>query len=116
MNDTNRRSEPRIIVDEFYSIQFFLKEMSATYEFKLWDISSHGLCILIKNDSDILSALKVGDTLKVKYHPIMQSDETTINKTEIRHITPGEVYPFENYTLVGLMIIESSEPGLSAKQ
>lgn len=113
MNDADRRSEPRITIDEFYSMQFFLEKLHCTCQFKLWDISTHGLCIILKNDSEILPALTVGDVLKVKYHPINLYDETKISETQIRHISPGGEHRFKDHTLVGLKIIDSPEPQAS---
>ena len=106
MNAENRRSEPRTTVDRFYSMQFFNKNMSAVYQFRLWDVSPHGLCIIIENESEILPSLTVGDIFKVKYYPQELYAETTISKTEIRHITPGTQNRFKNHCLVGLKILE----------
>ena len=101
-----KRSEPRKIVDEFYSVQFFIQPLGSLYQFILWDISSQGMCILVDNESDVLASLSVGDVLKVKYYPRELYGETRIRKTEIRHITRGSGTRFSKYHMIGLKIRE----------
>ena len=101
-----RRVEPRKIVDEFYSVQFFIKRLDSFYQFILWDLSPHGLCILVDNDSDVLACLSIGDVFKIKLYPRRLYGETRILKTEIRHITEGDGTRFANYHMIGLKILE----------
>jgi len=44
-------------LDQYYSVEFFINGTS--YQFKLWNIISMPMCILIKEDSDILPWLRV---------------------------------------------------------
>lgn len=100
-----RRSEPRTIIDQYYSVQFFVRHLDALYQFVLWDISPGGMCILIDNDSEVLSYLSVGNVLKIKYYPRDLYGETRICNTEIRHITKGYGTRFSDYHMVGLKML-----------
>jgi len=62
------RSDAKTILEEYYSVQFFLNDKGPTYLFKLRNISSNGPCILVKQDSSVFKELKVGDILDMEYN------------------------------------------------
>lgn len=101
-----KRSEPRTVVDEYYSVQFFIKELESLCHFVLWDVSSHGMCILIEKDSHVLGFLPEGKEVRMKYFPRDLLGATRIVKTRICHITEGKSGRFRDYCLVGLAILE----------
>ena len=101
-----RRAEPRSIIDQYYSVEFSIRDCPFTYQFKIWDISLKGICVLVKEDSDLLNYLKVGDILNLKYYTTDTSKPIEFLKTEIRHITKDETGRFKSLYLVGLSILE----------
>jgi len=101
-----RRSEPRSIIDQYYSVEFSIRACPFTYQFKIWDISRKGICVLVKEDSDLLNYLKVGDILNLKYYTTDSSKPVEFLKTEIRHLTKDEKGRFKGLFLVGLSILE----------
>jgi hypothetical protein len=105
-NPEERRSEPRIVLDQYYSVEFQLKDTGNVYKFKLRDISSNGLGILANADSAVLKHLKVGDSLDMKYYPSEASEPTESLKTRIMHITPKKNPPFKGHFIIGLLITE----------
>ena len=107
-NDTlDRRFDPRHPPAKYYSVQFSLKELAYIYQFKIWNESSHGLCILISEDSDVLTHIHVGDVIEMKYYVSEAVGTTQEFKTEIRHITKQESGRFRRHYLVGLLILEA---------
>jgi len=104
-----RRSEPRSIIDRYYSVEFSLPECAFVYQFKIWDMSSKGMGVLVKEDSDLLNHVKVGDVLKLKYYTTEASKPIEFLKTEIKHITKDEGGRFKGVYLVGLSIVESQD-------
>ena len=56
----DRRPESRTLLDRYYSVEFQLQETGNVYQFKLRDMSSKGLGILVGKDSAVLKHLKVG--------------------------------------------------------
>jgi hypothetical protein len=99
-----RRSEPRSIIDKYYSVEFSIRNCPFTYQFKIWDISRKGICVLVKEESDLLHYLSVGDILDLKYYSTDPSKAIEFLKTEIRHITKQKTGRFKGIYLVGLSI------------
>ncbi len=107
MTASERRTENRSVVSRYYSVQFYLPEMRTTYQFRLWDISRNGLCVIVEAGSEILDHLRVGDRLNVKYFPSDLMGSAEIRKTELRHITYVGKGRFRGYAMVGLLIVEA---------
>ncbi len=104
-NFTEIRSELRTILDKYYSVQFSLNKMDPAYLFKLRDISSNGLCILVKQDSTVFRQLNEGDMLDMEYNPTRSSGPTKLFKTQV---TSKNCYDrFKGHSLIELTIIEN---------
>ncbi len=102
--EAERRSEPRTTVDEYYSVEFSVSGIEMTYQFKIWNISTKGMCLLVRPDSDILRYLKVGDTIQMKFYRSEASKPTDFIRTKISHITKDDKGKFRGHYLVGLGI------------
>ena len=105
-NPEEKRSELRTVLNRFYSVEFQLKGTGNLYQFKLRDISSKGLGILVNEDSAVLQHLKVSDILGMKYYPPESSSPAEFLKTQVMHISKKEEEPFKGHFLIGLLIIE----------
>lgn len=101
-----KRAELRKVLKRYYSVEFKLKETGTLYHFKLRDISSNSLGILVNEDSAVLEYLKVNDTLKMKYYPPEASGSAEVLKTQIIHITKKDGVSFKGHFLIGLAILE----------
>ena len=98
------KDESSNILDKYYSVQFSLSRMDPAYLFKLRNISSNGLCILVKQDSTVFRQLNEGDILDMEYNPTESSDPTKLLKTQI---TSKNCYDrFKGHSLVELSIID----------
>jgi hypothetical protein len=106
VSSVDRRSEERTLVDRFFSVEFSQKGLNAIYQFKIWNISIKGICILVKEDSALMAHLKVGDVLDMKYYPTDESGPIQQSKTEITHITKDAEGRFKGHFLVGLSILK----------
>ena len=100
-----KRSEPRSIIDRYYSVEFEISGCAFVYQFKIWDLSSKGICVLVKEDSNLLNYINVGDVLNLKYYTTDSSKPIEYMKTEIRHITKDEEGRFKGIYLVGLSVV-----------
>jgi len=105
-NLKDRRPESRTILDRYYSVEFQLQETGNVYQFKLRDMSSKGLGILVNKDSAVLKHLKVKDTVDMKYIPPELTGSSESLKTQIAHITQKDEDPFKGHFLIGLLITE----------
>ena len=101
-----RRSEPRKMIDKYFRVEFSKSGLTHFYNFKLRDISSKGMCILVKEGSDVLKSLKVGDILDMKYYIEEHSSQPNQLKTKIKYVTKDDQERFKGHCLVGLFIIE----------
>ncbi len=101
-----KRSEPRSIMDRYYSVEFSLSGSAFVYQFKIWDLSSKGICVLVKEDSDLLNHLNVGDIFNLKYYKNDSSQPIEYLRTEIRHVNKDDKGRFKGLYLVGLSILE----------
>ena len=104
--DTDRRAEPRRIVDEYYSVEFSISGIEMTYQFKIWNISTKGLCLLVRQESDILRRLRVGETIQMKFYRENASKPADFINTKIHHITKDDTGKFRGHYLIGLGIAQ----------
>jgi hypothetical protein len=109
-NDTlERRSKPRTICDQYRSVEFSPSKTGPVYQFRIRDISSPGIGIMIKEESAALKYMKVGDVLKMKYNPMNSSDSPQYLETEIIHITKLDDGQFKGNCLAGLLVLEKQD-------
>ncbi len=109
-NFIERRSEPRRIIDKYYSVEFSKGALEFSYQFKIRDISPKGICVLVKEDSDLLNHIEVGDILNLKYYSTDSSKSAEYLKTKISHINKDDTGRFKGLYLVGLSILEDQDP------
>ena len=100
-----RRSKPRSIINQYHSVEFSISESTFAYQFKIWDISPKGICVLVMEDSGLLNRLKAGDILNLKYYTTDSSRPIEYLETEIRDIAKDENGRFKGLYLVGLSIL-----------
>ena len=105
--DNERREESRTTPDKYHSVQFTKQGLDITYQFKIWNISTKGMCILVRQDSPVLSHLRVGDILDMSYYLESGKRPVDDSRTEIIHITKGEPGHYEGHYMVGLSRINT---------
>ena len=106
---SEKRSEHRKILDQYYSVEFSISSMLPVHQFKVRDVSPSGVGILVNESSAVLDHLEVGDVLEMKYNPKSSSDLPEYLRTEIRHITKLEKGQYRGHYLVGMLILERGE-------
>ena len=111
INLVEYRSEIKTLLDEFYSVQFFLKRKGIFYQFKLRNTSSNRPCILVKMDSPVFTELQVGDILDMKYNNPESLDASRLFKTQIISKNPHDCYT--GHSIVELSIINNIEEKLN---
>jgi hypothetical protein len=102
---TDRRADARKPPEKYYSVQFSVKTLGYFYQFKIWDVSSEGMCILVGEDSSVVEHLHVGDVIQMQYYLSESVGSTEEFKTEISHITKNDQGRFKGHYLVGLAIL-----------
>lgn len=79
-----KRSEPRLRADQYCSVEFSISKDEPNYLFEIRDMSSSGLCIIVKEGSAVLNYLKVGDTIDMTYYNPEKANKTVLIKAEIK--------------------------------
>ncbi len=102
----DRRGAERAPEKKFYSVQFAVKDLGYFYQFKIRDVSTLGLCILVDENSKVLKHLQVGDVLEMKYYLSESMGTTETFKTEIRHITKDADKRFKGHYQIGLELLD----------
>ena len=109
-NDVDERNlEPRYILNKYYSVQFSINGYDPVYMFKLRDFYYNGLCILVKEDSDVLKGLKINETINMQFNPSASQGTSKLLKTRISDITKNKHGGFTGHCLVGLSIVEEHD-------
>jgi hypothetical protein len=109
-NDVAERNlEPRYILNKYYSVQFSINGYDPVYMFKLRDFYYNGLCILVKEDSDVLKCLKVNETINMQFNPSASQGTSKFLKTRISDITKNRHGGLTGHCLVRLSIIEDHD-------
>ncbi|MBW2738838.1 MAG: PilZ domain-containing protein [Deltaproteobacteria bacterium] len=103
---SERRTEPRVETNRYYSVEISIEAVSNTYQFKIWDMSSQGLCLVARDDSELIEHLKVGDIIKMKYYSFDATIPAEYLKTKIAHVTKNDNGTFKGHSLIGLSILE----------
>lgn len=93
--------------DRYCSAEFVVEDLGVLYQFKIWEMASTILSVLVNEKSRIIPRLKVGDTLKVKYYSNDSGYPSAYQRTAIRHITKNDEGRLKGHFLVGLEILQS---------
>jgi hypothetical protein len=97
----------RVGIEDYYSAEFLVEGLEVSYQFKIWEKAPKAVSILVKQNSDLLQILRVGDTLNVKYYSIKSAYPSNCQKTAVRHITWKDQGRLKGHYLVGLEILDS---------
>ena len=102
----DKRAEPRTKVDEYYSVELSTGNFDLVRHFRIWDLSSKGMCLVVKSDSELIEHLKVGNVMNMKYYKSDARKPPATLKTEIKHITEDSEGRFKGHHLIGLAVQE----------
>jgi hypothetical protein len=76
------------------------------YLLKAKDSSQNGFCLLVKEDSNILEHIHVGQILNIRSYSEDNMESSELLLSEIKHITKKDEGPYTGHQLVGLMVLE----------
>ena len=110
-----QRNEKRNLADRYYSVQFSIKQRVPIYQFKLKDISSTGLCIIVKDSSKLLQMINIGDIIEMTFCAADAPEDTLRRKTKLAHITPDNSGKYKDHYLVGFSMIDE-DTGLTKQE
>ena len=88
----------------FYSVEFIIEGFPYLFQFKIRSTPQKSMFILVKESSDILSRLKKGDIIKMRYYSSVSNYPMELN-TEIESIFKKDQGRFKGHYAVGLKIM-----------
>ena len=94
------------LIPNFYSVEFAMDTLQPVYQFKLWHSDRDALFLLIKDNSKLLSQLKVGTVMPMKYYSDDSHQPTQVRKTQIRQIVSETQGRFQGHYRIELEILE----------
>lgn len=97
-------------LEQYSSVEISNKDIDYSYHFKLWNFASASMCILVREDSQILPKLKEGDTFNMKYYTGNSYCAAKYRETAIRQISKDNNGRFKGHYLVHLEILDNQEP------
>ena len=102
--DLKKRTQFQNTETTYHSVVFTIEGLDSLYQFKLWRTDSLPMCFLMRQDSELLNRLKVGDKLNTRYYYDGSTYPDGCCETTIQAITKSEQGRFKGHYLVGLEI------------
>ena len=96
-------------LDQYYSVEILIPESDVIYQFKIWEIESIFMYILVKENSRLLQRIQTGYRAKMKYYSSDLSCPYQTLNTEIRDISLQDRGRLKGHYLVGLEILEAKD-------
>jgi hypothetical protein len=93
------------LLAEFYSVEFPLGDVQPLYQFKLWRSDENTFFLLAKESSDLVSRLKVGRIVPMKYYSEDAMLSTEVHNTQITEIVKETQGRFSGHYRIGLNIV-----------
>ena len=90
---------------EFYSVEFPLEDVQPLYQFKLWRTDENTFFLLAKESSNLVSRLKVGRIVPMKYYSENAMLTTEVHNTQITEIVKETQGRFSGHYRIGLNIV-----------
>jgi hypothetical protein len=90
---------------QYHSVEFSVDGLYYLYQFKIQNLTESSIGVLIRENSEIMCLLKVGDIIKMKYYPKDFFIPAELLDTEIRYITKENQGRFRGHYLIGLALL-----------
>lgn len=93
------------LLSEYYSVEFPLGHIQPLYQFKLWRSDQNTFFLLAKESSDLVSRLKVGRIVPMKYYSEDAMHATEVHDTEVTDIVKETQGRFSGHYRIELTIV-----------
>ena len=103
---TSGANGPARPVGQYHSVEFSIKGLNIPYKFRIHNIDSNPMCVVVKKNSDILPWLKVGGVLNTRYYAKGSAHLGVQRKTAIRDIIADGQGRSRDHFLVSLRILD----------
>lgn len=93
---------------DYHSVEVPMDELRLAYQFKLWRSDHNSMFLLVKENSDFLQQLKVGNILPMKYYGSNALAQSEVKRTQIQKIINEKHGRFRGHHRVELTIIDNN--------
>jgi len=93
--------------NQYDNVEISIGGMAPTYVFKLRDISPIGMGVLVKEGSDLLNQIEMGQIVNMRYNLAQRTDLSRCYETVIDQITKDSQGRFKGHLIVGLSVLEN---------
>lgn len=94
----------------YHSVEFPISSLKLKYHCRLRNNNVADMFVLVKENSDILHCLQVGDVLTMNYYCLDSGAPPESLDTEIQFITKNDSGKFKGHYLIGLNIVQEAYP------
>jgi hypothetical protein len=92
---------------QFHSVEFALNAPQPLYQFRIWRSTQNDPFLLVKENSKVLTGLKVGTILPMKYYGGEALNHSEIRTTQIRQIVSETQGRFQGHCRVEIAILSN---------
>ncbi len=94
--------------NEFYSVEFMVDGLKMPYQFRLWNDKQAPIFFIVKKNSVLLSRLRIGSTISMKYYSCNKQSPVQQHPTRIVDIVADNDGRFRNHCRVELSIVDQA--------
>ncbi len=103
--DQNQQElEEKEKLDQLKSVEMFISSLNCAYQFKIWGNARTSMFVLVKEDSEIVGNLNVGEVFSMKYFNPESTEGFRNLDTEIKYFNKIDFGRFKGHYLTGLSI------------
>lgn len=100
------------LASSYYSVEFTVSAPHPVYQFKLRRSDQNALFFIVNESSAILSQLKVGHVLPMKYYSDETMYPTKVHETQIFEIVNETQGRFKGHCRIRLEFVQDAKPYL----
>ena len=102
-----RRSISERKPNPYCSVEFTFDDLDVLYQFKVWNTRSGHMCVIVREESDVLPRMSVGDVLGLKYNFKNTVYLSEYLKTAIRFIIKQNNGRYRGHYIVGFEVLRN---------
>ena len=101
----DKRSEPRSTKLRSYRVEIKFIGMPV-YQFKVRDVSATGAGVIVREDSEFLKMIEIGQTLEVNFISPRGSNPSGFYRAVVKQISKLDRGRYKGHRLVGISMLE----------
>jgi len=88
------------------SVEFFIDGLNRIYQFKVWGNTLTSMFVLVREDSEIVNRIGVGEVYEMTYYSEDKSQPAKNLSTKIKYFDKIDQGRFKGHYLTGLSVVQ----------